>query len=170
MLEIDGAFDLERVGRVDGQRFAVLFDDELLGHAQILARLILLHHSDAGNGIGKGAGTAIQNRDFEVVHVHVCVVDTNAVERRKQMFDRGNPDAFRHQRRGVRHARNRRHVGMDFEVVEIDTAEYDACGCTSRQYPERNRDTRVEAHTRELDRTGKRAFVHESIMDSNSRS
>ena len=85
----------------------------------------------------EGQPAAIQDGNFQVVDLHVGVVDAHGIERAQQVLGGGDQDALPHQAGGIADARHVAPTGGDREVVQVGAQENDAgarqgragCGC-----------------------------------------
>jgi hypothetical protein len=76
----------------------------------------------------------VQNGNFEIIELDVRVVDPNAVERREQVLNGGDPyAAVAHQSRGISNPSDRSNIRPKLEIIEIDAPENDAFACRCRK-------------------------------------
>ena len=150
MWETDLVFEAQRVRRIDGDTLAVLFEYERLFDTDVVARSLQLNDPRLPDGFRIGQCAAVEDRNLEIVEFDNGIVDTQAVERRKQVLDRGNPDATAHQRRGIGDPCDRTDIRPKFEIVEIDAPEDDALSGRSWKNTHRGSLTGVQADSAEL--------------------
>src|SRR4030095_16838681 len=122
MREIDIVFNGESIRRIDTQGLVPIGQNEFLSDSNILPQPPLLHDTDSPDRLGVWEGTAVKNRNLEIVEFDVGVVDADSVQRRQKMLDGRNPHAMTHERGRIGDTRYRGNVGSQFEIVEIDAA------------------------------------------------
>ena len=117
---------------------------------------------DAGarDGFRIGKRAAVENRNFKVIELDIGIVDSDAVQGRKQMLHRRNPNAPAHERRRVSDARYCCDVGTKLEIVQVDAPEDNALAGRSGQNTQTRLLTRVKADSAEFDRAGQRPLMH----------
>ena len=107
-----------------------------------------------------GQCAAVEDRNLEVVEFDNGIIDTQGVECRKQVLDRGNPDSTAHQRCGIGDPFDGAHISLKFEVVEIEPSEDDSLSGRSWKNTHRGSLTRVQADSAELNGGFERLLSH----------
>ena len=108
------------------------------------------------NGVDIGQGTAVEDREFEVVELDDDVVDSHADEGGKKMLRGGDQYALAHEAGGVADLGDVATDGGDFEVVEVGAAKDNAGTGRSRQEAHGNGCAGMQTDSREGERFSER--------------
>src|SRR6185437_5839954 len=108
---------------IDADEFGAVAHLDLFEDADVLAPAPLLLHANPIKGPHVGQRAAIEDRDFEVIHLYNDVVDAAANQSREQMLGRRDEHTAAHQAGGVADLGDVAADGGNLEVVEVRAAE-----------------------------------------------
>ena len=114
----------------------------------------------------EGQAAAVQDGHFEVVDLHVDVVDAHGVEDAQQVLGGGDQDALAHQAGGVADARHVPPTGGNREgvqAIEIGPQEDDAGGNRRGKNANVHGDAGVKADSGGFDRALHRGFKSQNV-------
>jgi len=162
MWEIDGILNAKDIGGVDAQGLLTFLEHERLRDPDVPPRRPLRDYANASDCFRIGKSAPVENRDFKVIQLDIGIIDSDTIQRRKEMFDRRNPNAPAHQCRRIGHARYGADIREKLEIVQIDTAKDDAFVGGSWKNPHCGVFTSVEADPAEFDRMPERLLMHQA--------
>src|SRR5262245_17573788 len=145
---------------INAERLLAILQNEFFSNTNILSRSFLLHDPGPDDRFRIRKRASIQNGNLEIVELDICVVDADAVQRGQKMLNRRNPHAAAHERGRIRHACDRPDISSKLEIIQIDTAQYDALAFGSGKDSKRGILAGVQPNTGELDRSSDRLLVH----------
>ena len=147
----------------DADALALVLHRNRTADAQIAALAAV--RADAGllDQAHEGQAAAVEDGHFEVVDLHVDVVDAHGVEHAQQVLGGGDQNALAHQAGGIADPRHVAPTGGDREAIEIGTEEDHAGRNRCGQNANVHGHSGVQAYSGSLYRALYRGFKSQSF-------
>jgi len=145
VVEVDVAVEREAIGRGNTDAFAVAFDGDLAGEAEVFAGAAEGLGAGLAEEMDPGEAGAVEDGDFEVIDLDDGVVDLDGVKSAEKVFGGGDEDALAHEAGGVADTGDVTEAGGDLEAFEVGAAEDDAGASGGGEDVYAGRNTMVEA-------------------------
>src|SRR5437588_6631031 len=165
MREVDIAPDAKLFRRVDADAAVAFAYLQGFQHLEIAALSAQLAHARVLQHLHERLGGAVQNGNFDGIHIDENVVDPARVDGSKQMLGGGKQDTLLHQAGGIAYAGYVVPLGFDGEVVQIHAAKDDTSLGRSGNQPHTPTHARVETHTLGTGFSGYGCLEHSPTLD-----
>src|ERR1039457_2724760 len=147
----------------DADALALVLHRDGTAYAQIAALAAILADAGLLDEAHEGEAAAVEDGHFQVIDLHVDVVDAHGVEDAQEVLGGGDEDALTHQAGGIADARHMAPTGGDWEAVEIGTYENHAGGDRGGEDANDHGHARVQAYSGDLYRALHRGLKTQSV-------
>src|SRR6202021_4031406 len=156
--EVDAGGGRGALAGIDADALIALADFNRFEDAEVFAAAALGFEADLAERFGIGQGTAVEDRQFEVVDFDDDVVDAGAEKRGEQVLRGGDEHALAHEAGGVADFGDVTPDGGNIEAIEVGTAKDDAATGRSGQKLHANGRAAMESDTGKLNWGGNGIF------------